>query len=64
MSLVQIKAHKGRIMRVKAGEEPVIELDLEPHQEILCAELREVPDHGGLRVTRDFVWKVMVATRL
>lgn len=64
MNLVQISEAKGRINRVKAGESPLIELHLEDHQRVICVEMRQVEPFNTERVTRDFVWRAFIETRL
>lgn len=64
MNFVQITEAKGRINRVKAGETPVIELHLQDHQRVICVEMRQVEPFNNERVTRDFVWRVFIETRL
>lgn len=66
MGLVQITEKSGRVDRVPRGEKPVVQLDLEPHQEIVRFELQDGErffDHPA-RKTVDWTWTAMIATRL
>lgn len=62
--LVQITQRSGRANRVPEGQAPTIELDLEPHQQVVQLELRELNAYDVDRKTRDWTWTVTVATRI
>jgi hypothetical protein len=63
--LVQIVKHTGRINRVKPGEEPVIEIVLQPGQYVVSVKLEKVwLSSRSERVTDDYDWTAYVATQL
>jgi hypothetical protein len=62
--LVQIVKRRGVVDRVPRGEEPVVELKLEPGQYVVSFELREAPWVRADRKTTDWRWTAYVATPL
>lgn len=64
MTLVQIAVREGEIKRVPRGSTPVIEIELEPGQQIVAFDV----DHRDYafveRKTVDWTWTAWVATRL
>lgn len=63
MTLVQLSVMEGWINRVPDGQEPVVELNLEPNQEVVALDLWERP-WDGERKTRDFRYRATIRTRL
>lgn len=64
MALAQIKRLTGTIERVPREDgEPVIELHLEPHQQVVSVKLTPQVDRVD-RVTVDWRWTVFVVSRL
>lgn len=62
MAHVQIAQKTGIVKRVPRGEDPFVELTLEPHERII--ELRFVRVHGDpKRKTVDWHWTAMVEHR-
>jgi hypothetical protein len=66
MGLVQISERSGRVDRVPRGEKPMVEIQLEEHEQIVRFEL-----HDGERFfdrperkTVDWTWTATIATRL
>jgi len=62
--LVQIAARKGRIDRIPNGQEPVIELHLEPRQYVTRLDISDNRYSNGDRKTFDAWWTAWVATPL
>lgn len=63
MTLVQITKRRGSVDRVKFGEQPMVELELDDNQTVVGFEMHEsiVP---STRKTTDYWWIAWVATRL
>lgn len=61
--LVQISQRRITFDRVPLGEEPVVELHLEPGQRVIACDLRS---HAGMvgRTTEDWTARVQIETRL
>jgi hypothetical protein len=62
--LTQVTKQRGTVERVPRGEEPVVELHLEPEQYIVGFELHEAAWVGVERKTVDWVWTAYVVTPL
>lgn len=62
--LVQITKTTGRIDRVRRGQTPIVELDLQPTQYVIGIELREAHFDDLERKTVDWYWTAYIATPL
>lgn len=66
MGLVQITERTGRVDRVPRGEKPMVEIQLEEHEQIVRFELHDGEryfERPG-RKTVDWRWTATIATRL
>lgn len=64
MSLVQISERRGVVKRLKPGVRPVVDLHLEPHQQIVKFDINCTTLFTRNRTTDDYAWTAWVATTL